>query len=167
MDITKFSTQYRVKPLLPEDAQCVYEALRENTIFYHFHPPAVTIESILEDMEALPPKKTYEEKHYIGFYHSSNLVAVMDMIEHYPHNRTALIGFFAMNPAFQGRGIGTEIISECVLCWKQLGYQTVRLGIDEGNPQSKAFWLKNGFQFTGEVIPNEYSSYYIMEKTIQ
>ena len=36
-------------------------------------------------------------------------------------------------------------------CLKQLGYQKIRLGVDKGNPQSFAFWSKNGFQVTGET----------------
>ena len=30
-----------------------------------------------------------------------------------------------------------------------LGYREVRLAVDEGNPQSSAFWRKNGFSETG------------------
>ena len=42
----------------------------------------VTVESILEDMEALPPNKGYEDKHYIGFFYEDTLAAVMNLIEH-------------------------------------------------------------------------------------
>ena len=70
------------------------------------------------------------------------MVAVMDLIEHYPNQETALLGFFAMNSDLQGQGIGTQIISDSVAYLAQVGFKKVRLGIDKGNPQSKAFWLK-------------------------
>lgn len=166
MDIQHFSSQYTVRNLHPEDAVMVYEVLKHNTIFYQYHPPMVTIESIIEDMEALPPGKGYENKHFIGFFQEATLVAVMDLIENYPRPKTALIGFFAMNTDFQGNGIGTAIISGSVDHLAQLGFEKVRLGIDKGNPQSKAFWLKNGFKLTGEEFPNDHSSYFMMERTL-
>ena len=166
MDIQFLSSQYSVRVLLPEDAGMVYEVLKHNTIFYQYHPPMVTVESIIEDMKALPPKKSYEDKHYIGFFQNTDLVAVMDLIENYPHIGTILIGFFAINVKSQGNGIGTAIISDSVAYLSQLGFEKVRLGIDKGNPQSKAFWMKNGFVLTGEEVPNDFSSYFMMERKL-
>ena len=166
MKIQHLSKQYTVHDLLPADREVIYDALKNHTIFYKYHPPMVTVESILEDMEALPPNKGYEEKHYIGFFHNATLVAVMDFIENYPHPGTALIGFFAMNTKFQGKGIGTAIISDCVDSLTKQGFEKVRLGIDKGNPQSKAFWTKNGFELTGEEFSNDFSSKLIMERKI-
>lgn len=166
MEIQQLSKQYLVRNLLPEDAAMCYEVLKHNTIFYQYHPPMVTVESIIEDMEALPPDKGYEDKHYIGFFQNTDLVAIMDLIENYDKPGTAWIGFFAMNTHFQGNGVGTAIISESVDYLNQLGFEKIRLGIDKGNPQSKAFWTKNGFKLTGEEFPNEFSSYYMMERKL-
>lgn len=164
MEIQHLSKQYSVRSLLPTDAETVYEVLKNNTIFYEYHPPMVTLKSIIEDMEALPPNKGYEDKHYIGLFREDTLVAVMDLIEHYPQQGTALLGFFAMNANLQGQGIGTEIISDSVTYLAQLGFEKVRLGIDKGNPQSKAFWLKNGFAFTGEEYESDGSTILVMER---
>ena len=126
----------------------------------------VTVESILEDMEALPPNKEYEDKHYIGFFGEGTLAAVMDLIERYPNPETALLGFFAMNVNLQGQGIGTGIISDSIDYLAQVGFEKVRLGIDKGNPQSKAFWLKNGFTFTGEEYESDGSTILVMERKL-
>ncbi len=166
MDIQALSRQYAVRTLHQKDAMTVYEVLKHHTIFYQYHPPMVTVESIIEDMAALPPGKSYEDKHFIGFFQDATLVAVMDLIENYPRSGTAFIGFFAMNINFQGNGIGTAIISSCVHCLAQLGFEKVRLGIDQGNPQSKTFWTKNGFALTGEEFPNDVSSYMVMERLL-
>ena len=166
MDIQHLSNLYSVRALLPTDAEMVYKDLKKNTIFYKYHPPMVTVESILEDMKALPPNKGYVDKHYIGFFNNEILVAVMDLIEHYPQQGTALLGFFAMNSNLQGCGIGTAIISDSIAYLTQEGFQKVRLGIDKGNPQSKAFWLKNGFAFTGEEYEGDGSVILVMEKKL-
>ena len=166
MEVHNLSTQYIVRNLLPVDAEKIYEVLKENTIFYKYHPPMVTVESILEDMEALPPNKGYDDKHYVGFFCNDVLIAVMDLIEHYPQEGTALLGFFAMNSTLQGQGIGTAIISESIAYLVQLGFRKVRLGIDKGNPQSKAFWLKNSFAFTGEAYESDSSTILVMERNL-
>ena len=166
MNIQYLSNRYTIRDLLPQDAEMVHEVLKANTIFYKYHPPMVTVESILEDMEALPPGKGYEDKHYIGFFRRDTLVAVMDLIVHYPRHGTALLGFFAMNAGHQGKGIGTGIISDSVTYLARLGYKKVRLGIDKGNPQSKAFWLKNGFVFTEEEYESDGSVISVMERTL-
>lgn len=166
MEIQHLSSQYTICDLLPADAEMVYDVLKKNTIFYEYHPPMVTVDSIIEDMEALPPNKGYEDKHYIGFFQKNTLVAVMDLIEHYPQHGTALLGFFAMNASWQGQGIGTAIISDSLAYLEQLGFRKVRLGIDKGNPQSKAFWLKNGFAFTGEEYVSDGSTILVMERSL-
>ena len=166
MNIQFLSGKYIVRDLLSADAEIVYEALKNNTIFYKYHPPMVSIESILQDMEVLPPNKGYEDKHYIGFFRNDILVAVMDLIEHYPQPGTALLGFFAMNANLQGQGIGTDIISDSVAYLTQVGFQKIRLGIDKGNPQSKAFWLKNDFTFTGEAYESDSSVILVLERKL-
>ena len=166
MEIQHLSNQYSVCNLLPVDAEMIYEVLKNNTIFYQYHPPMVTVESILEDMEKLPPNKGYEDKHYIGFFCEDTLVAVMDLIEHYPDPGTALLGFFAMNSNLQSQGIGTDIISDSVAYLAQVGFTKVRLGIDKGNPQSKAFWLKNGFTFTGEAYESNGLTILVLERKL-
>ena len=45
-------------------------------------------------------------------------------------------------------------------------FKTLRLAIDEGNPQSKAFWQKNGFALTGQRTPNENGAYLPMELSL-
>lgn len=71
-----------------------------------------------------------------------------------------------MNASWQGQGIGTAIISDSLAYLEQLGFRKVRLGIDKGNPQSKAFWLKNGFAFTGEEYESDGSTILVMERSL-
>ena len=54
----------------------------------------------------------------------------------------------------------------CMARLSAAGYHRLRLAVDEGNPQSLAFWTKNGFALTGEVRPNDFSAYLPMERSI-
>ena len=78
----------------------------------------------------------------------------MDLIDGYPLPETAYIGFFMMNPTYQGKKIGTAIIDEVIDYLKNTGKTSVRLAIDKGNPQSTHFWKKNGFEVIAEADVN-------------
>ncbi|MFR8088621.1 MAG: GNAT family N-acetyltransferase [Lachnospirales bacterium] len=153
MEIELLSNAFHVRKLGTEDVERIYDLCCENKIFYQFHPPLVTRESILEDMHALPPGKDYNDKFYIGFFENKILVAIMDLILDYPEKGIAYIGLFMMNLGYQNKGVGSEIIKECSIYLKKIGCRIIRLGVDRSNPQSHAFWKKNGFITIGE---NEY-----------
>ena len=104
----------------------------------------------MEDMEVLPPQKSYEDKYYIGFFKDKRLVANMDLILAYPTEEIAFIGFFMTDVQYQNKGIGSRIIRDVCTYLKSLGYKKVRLGVDKGNPQSYAFWTKNRFSVIDE-----------------
>ena len=150
MEIQRLSHSCQVRRLTAEDVEPIYELMRHNHIFYQYHPPAVTRESILEDMEALPPGKEYQDKFYIGFFRGDCLTALMDLITDYPEEGTAWIGLFMTDTRCQNRGIGSQIIGECAAALRELGFRKIAIGVDKGNPQSNAFWKKNGFAVTGE-----------------
>lgn len=160
MDVNKISDIYYVRKLDKDDVGMIYELSYQNHIFYEYHPPFVTKESIFEDMEALPPGKSYEDKYYIGFFEDNYLVALMDLITDYPDQNTAFIGLFMTDIHCQNKGIGSMIINDTSAYLKTLGYRKIRLGVDKGNPQSYAFWIKNSF----EVISDE--RYIVMERII-
>ena len=75
-----------------------------------------------------------------------------------------------INPGFpmsccswEGRGLRFgELLNE--LC--KADCKKARLAVDRGNPQSKAFWEKNGFALTGEEVPHNASAYLPMERKI-
>lgn len=166
MDIHKLSSSYTIKPLTPQDLLAIYALSVGNPLFYQHCPPFVTEESILEDMQALPPGKTSEDKYYLGFWDKEQLIAILDLIINYPDEQTAFIGLFMMQSSMQGAGTGSRIIQECAQYLKGEGYLYLRLGYAKGNPQSEHFWKKNGFENTG--IEREGSDYtvVVLQKTL-
>ena len=166
MDISLLSSRYCVKRLTREDVPRIYALSCGNTLFYKHHPPFVTEDSIRADMVALPPRKTMEDKYYLGFYEGDGLIAVMDLILGFPKEETAFIGFFMMDKEYQGKGIGTALMQEVYAYLKQCGIRFVRLGFAKGNPQSENFWLKNGFERTGVEAQNEGYVVVVLEKEL-
>ncbi len=155
MDITRLSTTYQVCKLSENDIDSIFALCLGNPMFYQFCPPIATKESIARDMAALPPKATYNDKYYLGIYDDASLIAVMDLILNYPNKNTAFIGFFMVSAERQKKGLGSALIRECVEFLFQNGYEFTRLGYVKGNPQSRAFWLKNGFAETGVETDTE------------
>lgn len=161
-----FSQRYAVRPLTEADVDAILALCAENEQFYRYHPPLATKESILEDLTALPPGKNAADKHYLGFFDGEGLTAVLDLIERYPQEDGAYIGFFMTRKAVQGRGVGSALIGELLNELREEGFRRVRLAVDRGNPQSKAFWEKNGFALTGEEMPHDASAYLLMEREL-
>ena len=161
-----FSQKYAVRPLTAGDVDKILALCAENEQFYRYHPPLATRESVLEDMTALPPGKCTADKHYLGFFDGETLVAVLDLILDYPQEGTAYLGFFMTKKAVQGRGIGSALIGELLNELRKADCKKARLAVDRGNPQSKAFWEKNGFALIGEEFPHGDSAYLPMERAL-
>ena len=92
VEINELSKTFRVRKLDKDDVELIYDLSRKNHIFYQYHPPFVTRESILDDMVALPPEKNYDDKFYVGFFENQSLVAIMDLILDYPAKEIDFIG---------------------------------------------------------------------------
>lgn len=152
-----FSDEYTVRELTSADVPAVLRLMQENTLYFRYcGGDAVPSEqSIRRDMSIVPGEKTMEDKYYVGFFRGEMLAAIMDLIDGYPEDDIAFVGFFMMNASMQGTGEGTKIISGLCAKLKALGIERVRLGIDKGNPQSTHFWRKNGFQVIREVPQGE------------
>lgn len=149
MNIELLSSRFKVKYIEESQIDEVYELCKGNPIYYKYCPPYITVQGIKKDMIALPNGKTLEDKYYIGFYDNNKLVAIMDLISKYPDEETAFIGFFMMSQERQGKGEGTNIITEVCGYLKEIGFLKVKLGYVKGNSQSETFWRKNHFLKTG------------------
>lgn len=151
IDLCALSSSYAVRRLDKGDIPLIYDLCKNNPQYYRYFGNPLTMELIEEDLVIAPPGIPLEQKYYIGFWDNDTLVAVMDLIDGYPAEDCAFIGFFMMNRSFQGRGIGSKIITEVLSYLKSIGFLRCRLGIDKGNPQSTHFWKKNGFSVIREI----------------
>lgn len=154
MDIRLLSESFSVRRLELTDIDIIYDMSSKNEIFYKYHPPFVTKQSIIEDMKALPPHKSYSDKYYIGFFENNTLVALMDLILDYPEEKIAFIGLLMVGVEYQNKGVGSKIVSDAADYLSELGYKKIRVGVDKKNPQSNYFWSKNDFQI---ILEKEYN----------
>lgn len=154
IDISKLSSKYDVRKLNDIDVDSIFEICKGNKLFYEYCEAEPTKEQVLHDLHITPPGKELSDKYYVGFYQKDILIAVMDLIDGYPKQDIAFIGLFMMNKDFQGKQIGTSIISETLSYLKEIGKTAVRLAISKDNPQSNHFWKKNGFNVIKEVNRN-------------
>lgn len=155
MDVSLLSGQYLVRMMGESDVERIYELCRKNALYYQYCPPFVSEESIIYDMNALPPNKDMQDKYYIGYYDGERLIAVMDLIMNYPDETTAFIGFFMTDVVIQNTGIGSEIIEDLCVCLAKIGISKVRLGWVKDNPQAEHFWHKNKFVETGDFCDTD------------
>ena len=166
MNITDISSKYKVRNLGSEDVEEILDLENGNPVYFEYCPPVASAESILEDMKALPPNKTYDDKYYIGFFDGDRLIAVMDLILNYPNNETAFIGFFMMKKSYQNRSLGSDIITDTLSFLHNEGFSFVRLGYMKGNRQSEHFWIKNGFVPTGVETDNGQGTVVVMNRSL-
>ncbi|MEE8808718.1 MAG: GNAT family N-acetyltransferase [Lactimicrobium sp.] len=145
LDIAAFSHAYKVKHLQEEDIPVIFDLCRRNVLYYQYCPPMVTKESILSDLHALPDGAVLSQKYDIGYYQNHQLMAILDLIAGWPDEETAYIGLFMMDVSLQRKGIGSNIIQDLQNALKQAGFERIRLGWMQDNPQAEHFWRKNGF----------------------
>jgi len=165
MDITRLSVRYTVRFLGEADIPDLRSLCEGNPQFYRYCPPTPSEASIRQDMLALPPGKSMEDKFYLGFWQNGELAAVLDLILHFPNERTAFIGFFMLRSDLQGHGEATQLMSEiCAFLCESCDF--IRLGYVKGNQQSQHFWHKNGFLPTGVIAHTETYDIVMMEKQL-
>lgn len=157
IDVTKLNSKYFARRMAETDAELVYELSLGNPQFYKYSwdRTPLSVETVKEDFKALPPDKSLSDKYYVGFFDGEKLVAVLDLIDGYPDDDIAYIGFFMLAKEYQGVGIGSTLVTELCDSLKSIGFRRVRLGIDKENPQSNHFWKKNGFTVLKEVAKGD------------
>lgn len=146
-----FSSRCQIRRLTEEDLPQLLELARSNPVYYEHMHLQPTLENLREDLTALPQnrEKTLDDKYFLGYYQKERLLAVLDLIAGYPTEDTAFIGWFMVEKAAQGSGLGTALIEELLDALGAAGFRHVRLGRVKGNPESEGFWRKNRFLPTG------------------
>ncbi len=166
MEVSLFSNQYLIRKMCTDDVAEVYKLCYKNSLYYQYCPPFVSEQSIMEDMNALPPNKEMCDKYYLGFYDGNKLIAVMDFIMSYPEESTAFIGFFMTDVSIQNTGIGSKIINDLCAYLSSIEMANVRLGWVKGDPQAEHFWHKNGFRETGATYNAENYTVIVAQRSL-
>ncbi len=157
---------FSVRKLTEADVPTIFRLYCGYPLYFSHLQSEPTEQSVRDDLAALPPGKTARDKFFLGFFCGAELVAVTDLILGYPDSETAFIGLFMTEHRLQRKGIGTEIIREAEAYLKKQGFRQIRLGRVKGNPQSEAFWRKNGFSPTGVETRTEHYTIVVLQKEL-
>ena len=149
---------YTVSRLTEDDILAILKLYEGNPEYFRYCPPNPTWASVQEDMRALPPAKTMADKHFIGFFDRDALIAVMDLIDRYPDDRTAFIGLFMVDKNRQGQGVGAHIMRRLSDVLKTEGCRRICLGIIRDNLPARRFWQRLDFQCTGLEFERAHST---------
>ena len=155
IDPTLLSDGFSVRRLNETDMDDIFSLCAENTTYYAHLRKTPSRELISDDMTALPRGKSPADKYFLGFYDGGTLIAVMDLIDGYPDDTTAYIGFFMMRKDRQYRGIGTGIVAEVCDKLASFGFAQIKLAYVDTNKQAKCFWEKCGFIPDGKRGDND------------
>lgn len=149
LPLQKLSGDFAVRELTVADIPEMLRVAQSNPQFYRYMRPDPTAENLAADLTALPPRRTLADKHFFGWFDGGKLVAMMDLITHHPKPDMAFVGWFILDGARQGCGLGRRLVSDVLAMLKGEGVTGVRLGRIEGNPQSEHFWRVCGFVENG------------------
>ena len=166
LPIEDLAGAYSVRLLTAADVPEMLRVARSNPLFYQYMRPDPTAESLAADLAALPPRRTLADKHFFGWFEGARLVAMMDLIHHHPKADMAFIGWFILDGAAQGRGLGRRLVSEVLAMLKSQGVTEVRLGRIAGNTQSEHFWHVCGFTENGLGYDTEDYHVVVMAKKL-
>lgn len=167
IDIERLSARFHVRRMTEGDAEEILALCSTNPQYYEACGAPPTREGVLRDLTLCPPGKTARDKYFLGFYEDGGArpTAILDLIADYPEARMAWIGLFMVDGARAGKGLGTALLQEILAALQAEGFTVVRLGYQNSNPQSGAFWTKNGFRKQKEVA-HEYGAMIVAQRLL-
>ena len=142
---------FAARQMTAADLDALYGLCQSQPDYYRHLGEPLTREKLARSLTALPPQACRENKHFIGFWQQGSLKAALEIIFAYPDEKTVLLGLLMVDKSAQGAGIGSNIVQNLAAFSAKTGCREIILSYAEGNAQSRAFWLKNGFAETGEI----------------
>ena len=91
LNYSLLSNRYNVRKMNTNDVPLILSLCSNNEMYYRYYPPFPSEESIVRDLNALPPNKGKDDKYYLGFFDGSALIAVLDLIMSFPSKDIAFI----------------------------------------------------------------------------
>lgn len=92
--ISQFSNQYDIRKMTEDDVDLIFELCMQNKQYYEFCQADMSREQIVNDLRITPPGKQLSDKYYVGYFLNGELMAIMDLIDSYPEDDIAFIGFY-------------------------------------------------------------------------
>lgn len=103
--------EWKAETIKEENLQDALEVLNTNIAGYYAdtQEELPTLENLRQDIQALPPGCTLEEKVFILLYRDDSPIAIIDYVENYPDTRSGYIGLFLLRHSVQKQGLGKKL----------------------------------------------------------
>ena len=158
--------EYRIISLGESDVPELYQLCISNPRYYTYLKCEPKLDSLKGELTALPPGKNLDDKYFIGFYEGERMIAILDLIIGYPEEKTAFIGWFMVDGALHGQGIGTKLVKRLFDWLGERGFLAVRLGCIVENAEVRRFLEKHGFSYTEKQWTTEHYTVLVMERDV-
>ena len=166
-DIGMLSSEFAVRRITEAEISEVYRLCRENRRYYRNLKTKPTLRGLTEVISEVPEGTAPEAKHFVGFYDGEErLTAILDLITGYPEDDDAFIGWFMVDAAMQGQGIGSQIFADVRAAMSGQGFDFLSVGVSKENSDAIDFWQKQGFAFSGKEIEWNGRNVALMERSI-
>ncbi|MDO5324915.1 MAG: GNAT family N-acetyltransferase [Clostridia bacterium] len=166
LPIVQLTRRYELRFFTEGDLPKLLDLCLGNPLYYAHLGEEVTLDSLRDELTVLPKGKELCDKYFFGLYNAGKLVAAIDLIDGYPEEDVAYLGWLILAAERQGRGEGTAIVQELTDFLRKQGFRAVRLACVVGNPQSARFWEKNGLVPDGKSSERERCSVIELERVL-
>lgn len=158
--------EWDIRPVEETDLESVLALLLTAPDYFALDGKQPDLNSIRADLTALLPRCAPEQKRYVGFWRDGKPEAVLDWVEGYPREQTLWIGFFLVDRALRGQGLGKRLMSALLGAAYDGGMDSIRLACLEGNETGHRFWEALGFRDLrkGEALSGQTSPMWVMER---
>lgn len=134
-----------VRVVTEQDIPAVTKLMQGNSGYYAMEGSQPTEESVRRDRKALPPRCIPDQKSFVALWKNDQPVAVLDLVEGYPRERTLFVGLCMVEKTMQGQGVGTCVVDALVQAAEDAGMDNIRLACLKENTAGHCFWEKMGF----------------------
>ena len=152
------TTELVLRAVEPDEVDAVQELLESNPGYFARvtgHPPAPA--DALSLLVGRPEHLGADDKLVYGMWSGPLLVAVADVLRHWPDPSTAPLGLLLVRGDRRATGIGSRtlaLLDREAATWP--GVTQWRAAIVATNDVVTGFWTRQGFSATGETRPYRY-----------
>ena len=155
--------QYRIEIISEKNVDDVLALFQSNVYFYSkTQEHSVTREECISDITDLPPGMDITSKTYIALYQEDKCIAIIDLIEGYPNDKTVFLGLFILDASVQGHGIGKNLLNDILEVSKEMGFEKMELACHETNEKGFLFWSNMGFHEVRRTVRETDGKEYII-----
>lgn len=133
-----------------EELQVLLERCEAFEILVSGHPPdAHAAEDLLVEV---PPDHPLRDKLVIGVWTDQGLTAAIDLLRDFPDEHVWYLGLLLVAPEARDQGLGGRIIEAFATWIMAEGGRSIRLAVQDQNPEALRFWTRMGFTPVGTAI---------------